>query len=71
MTTGVNTDIDNNSDARKTATINNELLHLKDDIAALQETRLVSQGSIKKRTLRFIGMVSLLTNLGNMVQTFL
>ena len=36
MTTGMDTDIDKTSDAKKTAIINNELLCLKVDIAALQ-----------------------------------
>ena len=35
MTTGMDTDIDNTSDARKTAIINKELLRLKVDIATL------------------------------------
>ena len=45
MTTGM--DPENISDARKSAVINNELLRLKVDIAALQETRLAGQGSIR------------------------
>ena len=51
MTTGINTE--NISDARKTAIINNELLRLKVDIAALQETRLAGQGSIKENDYTF------------------
>ena len=71
MTTGMDTDIDNTSDARKTAIINKELLRLKVDIATLQETHLVGQGSIRKNTLCSYGMVSLLTNVGSMVLTLL
>ena len=51
MTTGIDTE--NISDARKTAIINNELLRLKVDIAALQETRLAGQGSIKENDYTF------------------
>ena len=47
MTTGM--DPENINDARKTAIINNELLRLKVDIAALQETRLAGQDSIKEK----------------------
>ena len=36
MTTGMETDIGDTSDARKTTVINNELFCLKTDIAALQ-----------------------------------
>ena len=60
-------DTENISDARKTAIINNELLPLKVDIAARQETRLSGQGSIKENYYILFGMVSLLTNVGNMV----
>ena len=41
------------NDARKTAIINNEILRLKVDIAALQETRLAGQGSIKEKDFTF------------------
>ena len=51
MTTGM--DPENISDARKTAIINNELLRLKVDIAALQETRLAGQGSIREKDYTF------------------
>ena len=51
MTTGMDTD--NTCDARKTAIINNELLRLKIDIAALQETRLAGQGSITEKDFTF------------------
>ena len=46
MTTGMDTK--NISDAGKTTIVNNELLRLNVDIAALQETRLASQGSMKE-----------------------
>ena len=39
----------NTSDARTTVVINNELLRLKFDIAALQETRLADQRSIREK----------------------
>ena len=52
MTTGM--DPENINDARKTAIINNELLRLKVDIAALQETRLAGQGSIKEKKNYFL-----------------
>ncbi|MCP4267312.1 MAG: hypothetical protein GY777_17355, partial [Candidatus Brocadiaceae bacterium] len=51
MTTGM--DPENISDARKSAVINNELLRLKVDIAALQETRLAGQGSIREKDYTF------------------
>ena len=51
MTTGMDTE--NINDARKTAVINNELLRLKVDIAALQETRLAGQGSFKENNYTF------------------
>ena len=53
MTTGMDTDIYNTTDARKAAIINNELFRLKVDIAALQETRLAGQGSIIEKDLTF------------------
>lgn len=69
MTTGM--DPENINDARKTAIINNELLCLKVDIAALQETRLAGQGSIKEKNLLSSGLVSLLKNVKNMVLVLL
>ena len=66
MTTVIDTDVGNTNDARKTAIINNELLHLKCDIAIFQKTRLAGQGSIKEKNFTFFGMVSLLTNVANM-----
>ena len=56
-------DTENISDARKTAIINNELLRLKVDIAALQELIMLVKAQLKHS----FGMVSLLTNVGNMV----
>ncbi|XP_068741873.1 craniofacial development protein 2-like [Montipora capricornis] len=41
------------SDARKTAVINNELLRLQVDIAALQETRLADTGTLKEKDFFF------------------
>ena len=67
MTTGM--DIHNTSDARKTAIVNNELLRLKVDIAARHV--LLVKAPLEKKILRSFGMVSLLTNLGNMVLAFL
>ena len=39
--------------SRKTAVINDELLRLKTDIAALQETRLADSGSLKEKDYTF------------------
>ena len=50
MTIGMDTE--NISDVKKTAIINNELLRLKVDIAALQETRPAGQGSIEDQSAR-------------------
>ena len=52
MTTGMDTDIDNTSDARKTAIINNKL-RLKFYIAALQETSPCWSGSIRENYFTF------------------
>ena len=46
-------DTENISDTRKTVIINNELIRLKVDIAALQETRLAGQGTIKENSYTF------------------
>ena len=51
MTTG--TDTEDISVARKTVIINNELLRLKVDISALQETRIAGQGAIKENDYKF------------------
>lgn len=53
MTTGITTDLQAVNDIRKTATINNELLRLQVDIAALQETRLPDTGSLKENDYTF------------------
>ena len=53
MTTGLSTDLEHIDDARKTAVINNELLRLQVDIAALQETRLADTGTIKEKDYTF------------------
>ncbi len=53
MTTGLSNDMLNISDVRKTAIINNELLRLKVDIAALQETRLADAGCLKEADYTF------------------
>ena len=68
MTTGMDTDIDNTSDARKTAIINNETLCLKVDIAALQETRLACQSSTKEKYFMFFWHGK---SVGNMVLALL
>ena len=52
MTTGLD-DLQNISDARKTAIVNDELLRLKIDIAALQETRLADSGTLKEKDYTF------------------
>ncbi|MEL6806088.1 MAG: endonuclease/exonuclease/phosphatase family protein, partial [Bacteroidota bacterium] len=49
----MDTDIENTRDVRKTAVINNELVRLKVDIAALQETRLAGHGSIREKDFTF------------------
>lgn len=46
MTTGLSMDLQDISDARKMAVINNELLRLEVVIAALQETHLAETGSL-------------------------
>ena len=48
MLTGLSNATDSISDIRKTAAINNELLRLQVDIAALQETRLAESRSFKE-----------------------
>jgi len=49
MTPELSDDLPVISDARKTAVINDELLRLQFDIAALQETRLADSGTLKKQ----------------------
>ena len=53
MTTGMETDIDNTSDARKTTIINNTLLRFKLDIATFRETSLTGQGFIREKDFMF------------------
>jgi len=53
MTTGLTENLQEMSDARKTAVINNELLRLQVDIATLQETRLADSGSLRERDYTF------------------
>ena len=53
MTTGQGDDLQDISDSRKTAIINNELLRLKVDVAALQETRLPGLGKLKEKDYTF------------------
>ena len=53
MTTGISSDLQTINDLRKTTAINNELLRLHIDIAALQETRLADYGSLTERDYTF------------------
>lgn len=53
MCPGFSKDLDQVDDSRKTAIINRELLRLDIDIAALQETRLPSNGSIREQEYTF------------------
>lgn len=53
MCPGLSDDLQQIDDARKTAIINRELTKLNIDIAALQETRLASSGSIKEKEYTF------------------
>ena len=53
MTSGLSDDLTEISDLRKTAVINNELLKLRVDIAALQETRLADSGSLREKDFTF------------------
>ena len=52
MTTGLD-DLQNIIDARKTAVINLELLRLKINIAAFQESRLADSGGLKEKDYTF------------------
>ena len=54
MTTGLTSDLTDINDTRKTAVINNELLRLSIDIAALQETRLAETGSLREKDLHLL-----------------
>lgn len=53
MTTGLASDLQLISNARKTAVINDELLRLRVDVAALQETRLAGSGTLKEKDYTF------------------
>ena len=53
MTPGLSQDLQDISDIRKTAVINNELLRLNVDIATLQETRLADAGTLKEKDYTF------------------
>lgn len=53
MTPGLTANLQDISDARKTAVINDELLRLHVDIAALQETRLAGSGKLKEKDYTF------------------
>ena len=50
---GLTQDLQDISDTRKTAVINNELKRLNVDIAALQETRLADSGTLKEKEYTF------------------
>ena len=53
MCPGLSDDLGQIEDARKTAVIDRELSKLNLDIAAIQETRLPSNGSLKEREYTF------------------
>lgn len=53
MTTGLTTDLMDLSDTRNSAVINNELLRLDVDIAALQETHFAEIGSLREKDCTF------------------
>jgi len=53
MTTGLLEDLEEVSDARKTAVIDQELHRLNMDIVALQETRLLETGSLREKNFTF------------------
>ena len=59
-------DTENISDARKTAVINNELLRLKVDNAAWKHALQV-KAQLREMIIHSFVMVSLLTNVGNIV----
>ena len=50
---GISENLQDVSDSRKTAVINNELLRLNVDIATLQETRLADSGVLKEKDYTF------------------
>ena len=53
MLTGISENLQDVSDSRKTAVINNELLRLNVDIATLQETRLADSGALQEKDYTF------------------
>lgn len=53
MLTGLSEDLQDVSDSRKTAVINDELRRLHVDIATLQETRLADSGTLKEKDYTF------------------
>ena len=53
MMTGLSQDLQDISDVRKTAVINDELKRLNVDIATLQETRLADSGTLKEKDYTF------------------
>ena len=53
MYTGISENLQDVSDSRKTAVINNYLLRLNMDIATLQETRLAYSGVLKENDYTF------------------
>ena len=53
MLTGLSEDLQDVSDSRKTAIINDELRRLNVDIATLQETRLADSGRLKEKDYTF------------------
>lgn len=65
MLTGLSEDLQDISDSRKTAVINDELKRLHMDIATLQETRLADSGSLKEKDYTFFWKGGAPTNLGN------
>ena len=53
MLTGISENLQDVSDSKKTAVINNALLRLNVDIATLQETRLAAPGTLKEKDYTF------------------
>ena len=53
MLTGISENLQDVSDSRKTAVINNELMRLNVHIATLQETRLADSGALKEKDYTF------------------
>ena len=53
MLTGLSENLQNISDLRKTAVINDELKRLQVDIATLQETRLADSGLLQEKYYTF------------------